>query len=108
MSENSVGPTADADFWYLIQSNIMAVLGSPIMVIPLFRSSWFSPANSLMWTFSISGLIASVVSIAVYPLLNTGWSSLIAFLESIMSASSVMVVTQASARASVVEKVKQD
>ncbi|KAG9196884.1 hypothetical protein G6514_003192 [Epicoccum nigrum] len=39
MADDSVGTTGDADFYYLIQSNIMAVLGNLVMVIPLFRSS---------------------------------------------------------------------
>lgn len=106
--ENSVGSTADADFWYLIQSNIMAVLGSFVMVIPLFRESWFSPAYSLMWTFVTLGFVFSVVSIVIYPFFNTGWSALVAFLGSIMSASSVMVMTQANAKDVAMGKVKKE
>lgn len=71
----------------------MAVLGNFVMVILLFRSSWFSPAYSLMWTFFALGLIASVMSVALYPFLNTGWSSLIAFLAFTIPASSILVMT---------------
>lgn len=92
------GSTEDADFWYLIQSSIMSVLGNLIMVVPLMKKSWLSPAYSMMWLFFSLGLVLAAVSIAIYPFCNTGWSSMAAFFGSIASVSSVLVMTQATAR----------
>jgi uncharacterized membrane protein YhaH (DUF805 family) len=106
MQSSSSGSTGDADFWYLIQSSIMAVLGNLVMVVPLLKKSWFSPAYSLMWTFFILGLAFSIISIIIYPLINTGWSSIVSFFGSIASVASVLVMTQATSKGVNREKVK--
>lgn len=72
MQENSKGSTADADFWYLIQSNIMAVLENFAMVIPPVRKSWSSPAYTRIWIFFTAGLVFSVPFFAIFPTFNTG------------------------------------
>ena len=76
----------------------MAVLGNITMVVPLLKKSWLSPGYSLMWTFCVMGLLFSVISIIIYPLLNTGWSSMFSFFGSIASAASVLVMTQATSK----------
>lgn len=108
MQSSSSGSTGDADFWYLIQSSIMAVLGNIVMVVPLLKKSWFSPAYSLMWTFFMLGLAFSIISIIIYPLINTGWSSMVSFFGSIASATSVLVMTQATSKGVNRDKVKTD
>jgi hypothetical protein len=103
------GSTDDADFWYLVQSSIMAVMGNIVMVVPFLRKSWFLPAYTLMWLFFTLGLIFAVTSIVIYPLLNTGWSSMLSFFGSVASAASVLVMTQATKRtANPVAKLKKD
>lgn len=84
MQSRSPGSTGDADFWYLIQSSIMAVLGNIVVIVPLLKKSWFSPAYSLMWTFFMLGLAFSIISIIIYPLINTGWSSMVSFFGSLL------------------------
>jgi predicted ferric reductase len=108
MQANSPGSYGDADFWYLIQSSIMAILGNVVMVVPLLKKSWFSPAYSLMWTFFALGLTFAIISIIIYPLLNTGWSSMVSFFGSIASAASVLVITQATSKEVNRGKVKTD
>jgi len=108
MQDAAVGSTGDADFWYLIQSSIMAVMGNIIMVVPLLKKSWFSPAYGLMWAFFALGLVFAVISVILYPLVNPGWSSMVAFFASIASAASVLIMTQATAREGGRVKVKSD
>jgi len=106
MKSNDTGSTGDADFWYLVQSSIMSVLGNLISVIPLLKKFWFSPAHNVMWLFFMLGLAFSAVSISIYPFLNTGWSSIVSFLGSICSVASVLVITQATGKDT--RKVKMD
>lgn len=96
MKSDTPGSTGDADFWYLVQSSIMAVLGNITMVVPLLGRSWFLPAYGLMWMFFWLGLIFAVTAIAIYPFCNTGWSSMISFFGSVASVASVLVMTQAA------------
>jgi hypothetical protein len=98
MQTSSPGSTSDADFWYLIQSSIMSVMGNIVMVIPLLRRHWLTPAYNLMWVFFALGLFFALISILIYPFLNPGWSSMIAFFGSVASAAAVLVMTQATAR----------
>jgi hypothetical protein len=60
-----------------------------------------------MWIFFTLGLLFAIVSIVIYPLINTGWSSIVAFFSSITSVASVLVITQDAARDGP-QKMKQD
>lgn len=108
MQRSGPGSTEDAEFWYLIQSSIMAVLGNVVTVVPLLKKSWLSPAYSLMWTFFMFGLAFSAISIIIYPLVNTGWSAMVSFFGSIASAASVLVMTQATSKTANRAKVKSE
>lgn len=44
------------------------------------------------------GLAFSIISIIIYPLINTGWSSFVSFFGSIASAASILVMTQATSK----------
>ena len=103
--EGNVGTTKDADFYYLIQGNIMTVLGNFLMVIPLLKESWFSPAYIWMWTFMLMSLVMCGVSVGLYLLVHTGWSSMVAFFASLAGTSAVLVLTQATAPG---EKIKKE
>ncbi|KAK7981247.1 hypothetical protein PG989_013704 [Apiospora arundinis] len=95
----AVGSTSDADFWYLMQANLIAVLASFSMIVPLWRQLDLSTAPYLvMAAFWILGLAAAVASVAMYPFVNPGWSNLVSFVGSIASAASVVVMTQATGR----------
>src|SRR5271163_3428202 len=93
-----VGSTSDADFWYLIQGSVMSVLGNLILVVPLLKKSWLSPAYSMMWLFFGLGLASAIISICIYPFLNPGWSAIGSFLGSIASTVSALVLTQATGK----------
>ncbi|KAF1838922.1 hypothetical protein BDW02DRAFT_626744 [Decorospora gaudefroyi] len=108
MQSRAVGSTGNADFWYQIQSSIMAVMGNIIMVVPLLKKSWFSPAYGLMWAFFALGLAFAFIAVILYPLVNPGWSFMVAFFASIASAASVLSMTLASARERNNVKVKSD
>jgi hypothetical protein len=108
MQSKEPGAITDADFWYLVQSSIMAVLGNIVMVIPLLRESWFSSKYGQMWAFTALGLGFSILSIALYPFVNPGWSSMASFFGSIASVASVLVVTQTTAKDVRRRKVKAD
>jgi hypothetical protein len=107
MKSSTPGSVGDADFWYLIQSSIMSVLGSLTMVIPLMKRSWFSLAYGTMWMFFSLGMIFAIIAIVIYPLVNAGWSSMVAFFGSVASVASVLVMTQAAAK-DVPGKLKND
>ena len=108
MKNNETGSVEDADFWFLIQSSIMSVLGSLVMVLPLLKKSWFCPAYTTMWILFFSGVVFAVLSIAIYPLYNTGWSSVLSFFGSVASIFSVLAMTQTTAREAFDSKVKKD
>ncbi|KAJ5160162.1 uncharacterized protein N7482_007166 [Penicillium canariense] len=98
MKSSAPGSFHDAEFMYLIQSSLMSVLGNLVMVIPLLKKSLFSPAYGTMWMFFTLGLLFAIISIVIYPFINTGWSSMVAFFSSIASVASVLVMTQDAAR----------
>ena len=108
MKSEEIGSINDADFWYLVQSSIMSVLGNLIAVVPLLKKSWFSAAYTMMWMFFGMGLTFAGISILIYPFFNTGWSSMVSFFASIASVASVLVMTQATAREVMKTKVKVD
>ncbi|KAK6824542.1 hypothetical protein PG987_012036 [Apiospora arundinis] len=96
---SAVGSTSDADFWYLMQANLIAVLASFSMIVPLWRQLDLTTAPYLiMAAFWILGLATAVASVAMYPFVNPGWSNLVSFVGSIASAASVVVMTQATGR----------
>jgi peptidoglycan/LPS O-acetylase OafA/YrhL len=108
MQNKTRGSTGDADFWYLIHRNVMVVIGNLVVVVPLLKRSWFLPAYSLMWALFSTGLACAVISVAMYPFLNPGWSSMLTFLASMASAASVLVMTQATAGKVDRVKIKSD
>ncbi|ESU15792.1 hypothetical protein FGSG_09246 [Fusarium graminearum PH-1] len=108
LKNGSVGSATDADFWFLLQGNIMWTLGSIMMIVPLFRGSWFAPAYLSMWIFLTAGFLCNVASVAIYIQVNTGWSSMLAFFGSIASAAAVLVMTQGTTKPDRKRKLKAD
>ncbi|KAK7977106.1 hypothetical protein PG996_003178 [Apiospora saccharicola] len=89
-----VGSTSDFGFWYMLQVNIIAVLGSLYSIIPLrkqFTKSVPHVAAAVFWGL---GFLAAVASVIMYPWVNVGWSSMASFVGSILTAASVAVLTQ--------------
>lgn len=99
-------PHHDADFYFLLQSSIMTVLGNIIAIIPLLKKSWFESAYMLMWcSFGLSFVLAGA-SLVLYVFAGSGWSSVASFLSSVASVAAVLVVTQATGKET--GKVKRD
>jgi hypothetical protein len=93
---HAVGSTSDADFWYLLQSNIMWVLGSLLMIIFLRKDGLLSLAHLAMWLFLLTGLAFAVASVSIFTRVNTGWSNLLAFFATCSSIAAVLVAAQGS------------
>lgn len=98
METKGPGKTSDADFWYLIQSSIMNILGNLTAIVPLLRGSWMSPAHTLTWAFFFVAAVCSIISVTIYPLCNPGWSSMTSFFATAFSASSVLTMALMTAR----------
>lgn len=92
------GSTNDSDFYYLMQGSIMSVLGNFATALPLLQSTRISGTSYFFWAFSAMGLFSAVLSVAIYPFANTGWSSVVSFIGTVASAASVLVLTVATAR----------
>lgn len=92
------GTTNDSDFYYLLQSSIMSVLGNFATALPILQSTRISGPCYSFWVFSAMGLFSAVLSVVIYPLTNTGWSSAVSFIGTVASAASVLVLTVATAR----------
>lgn len=76
----------------------MSVLGNFATALPLLQSGRFSGPSHFFWVFSALGLFSAVLSVIIYPLANTGWSSMVSFISNVASAASVLVLTIATAR----------
>ena len=96
LAEEQKGSIEDADFWYLCQSSVMFLLGSFASALPLLRRDCYKRARNIFWFFFTAGFALAIVSIAIYPGFNTGWSALVSFLASVTTASSLLVLTQAT------------
>lgn len=91
---NAAGKTSDPDFWYTLGNNIMWTLASVTMILSIKRLPLLSEAYTSMWMFLITGFICAVASVALYPFVNPGWSSLLTFLASVTSTAAVVVIAQ--------------
>jgi hypothetical protein len=88
------GSTSDADFWNLLQSSVIAVLGSLMSVIPLMRRSCFSTAYTVTWALWGFGCACAIVAASIYPFCNTAWSSVVSYFGSLFSLIAVLAATQ--------------
>jgi hypothetical protein len=76
----SIGTIDDANFYQLLSSAVMQLLGLPTLVWPtvfhvqLAKMTWF-------WTWILAGASAccTVVAVLVYLWLPTGWSGILSF-----------------------------
>lgn len=95
---NELGSATDADFYFLMQSSIMSILGDFATAQPILQSVRAAWPAQCFWAFSAVGFLSAVISVVIYPLTNTSWSSLVAFMGAVASAASVLVLTIATAR----------
>jgi hypothetical protein len=93
-TKGGVGSFEDADFWFLVQGNIMSTLGSVLMVVPMLRGPWFSLVYMTVYLMLSGGLVCSIVSVAIFAHVHTGWSSAFVLFGSMMSAWAVLIMAQ--------------
>jgi hypothetical protein len=81
ISGASPGTTSDVDFYLLIQTSIMQLLGLFTAIFPMAKR----PASSAwIWAqfFTIVGVLVSVAAVPMYLYLPTMWSALVSFIGS--------------------------
>lgn len=78
LSANSKGSTTDVDFYLLIQSSMMSVLG---IFTAIYPSSWQPSSHAGRWSsgFAIIGILCASVAIPLYLYLSVMWSALASF-----------------------------
>jgi CDP-diglyceride synthetase len=80
---NEKGTVQDADFWYNISSNIFTIMTNLVMIIQLTHGSRSSKNHLVTWMWFALGILCAIASVAIYPLCNTAWSSLLSFFATI-------------------------
>ena len=88
------GSISDADFWNLLQSSVIAVLGSLMSMVSLMRGSCFSAAYTVTWALCCCGCACAIIAASVYPFCNTAYSSSISYFGSVFSLMAVLATTQ--------------
>lgn len=88
------GHTSDADFWNLIQSSVISVLGSLMTLIPLIRDSWFSAAYTVTWVLWGAACACAIIPVGLYQVCNTAYSSAVSYFGSVLSLMAVLATTQ--------------
>jgi len=100
-SPYSPGSTADSDFWWLIQSSVMALLSLLTLSIPIYEDSKFShKGRTWFWTcwFISAATVATILAPVLYVLVPTAYSGATVFVG---SACQAFVVLQLSLAASI-------
>ena len=86
------GTTSDADFWFLLQSCSMSLLGLLTMAIPMWTDDSLGGAHAwLTWSFVAIACLCTVVAPPVYLSAPTYWS---AFLMTIVGSIQAWVTMQ--------------
>jgi hypothetical protein len=94
INDPGTGSISDADFWNLLQSSVIAVLGSLMSVIPLMRGSYFAAAHTVTWALWGCGCACAIIAVVVYPFCNTAYSSAVSYFGSVFSLMAVLATTQ--------------
>jgi SNF family Na+-dependent transporter len=101
MASNEPGTFQDAGFWNLLQSTIISSSGSLALAIGFFLrdrkkiSRWSTTYTTacLIWIVS---LICGIVSVAIYTLVNTAWSSIMSTLSGVLALMAPLLLILAS------------
>lgn len=82
-SPRKPGTIYDADFWFLVQSSMMQLVGLLTIILPLALSGRL-PFRQWFWTWLLVGVSFSfsVAPIPVYLYFPTEWSATVGFLGS--------------------------
>jgi hypothetical protein len=98
-SDYIAGSAKDADFWWLVQSTIMQVLGLLTLSVPIWQGSKL-PSQNWFWTWLFIGIaaLATILAIPLYLYAPVAYSSTLVFLA---TASQSFVVLQLALAAGV-------
>ncbi|KAK7926791.1 hypothetical protein PG985_003789 [Apiospora marii] len=92
--EGVIGISTDADFMWLIASNLLALLGTLFAIIPLFKLTRGSVKHQLAQAGLWLSVALGIASIASYCFVNKCWSSLLSFFSNFFAISAVYSSTQ--------------
>jgi cytochrome c oxidase assembly factor CtaG len=101
MASNEPGTFQDADFWNLLQSTIISSMGSLALAIGFFlrdrkKIAHWSTAYTIACLIWVVSLICGIVSVAIYTLINTAWSSMMSTLSSVLALLAPLLLILAS------------
>ncbi|KAK6422631.1 hypothetical protein LTR95_016636, partial [Oleoguttula sp. CCFEE 5521] len=94
-ASSEIGTKADADYWYNISQTIAVVMGSFMTVLSMRKKVWLSQEYVITWLFLGVGVLCAVLSVVVYPLCNTRWSSTLASFTTIAGFGATLSMTMA-------------
>jgi uncharacterized membrane protein HdeD (DUF308 family) len=101
MASNEPGTFQDADFWNLLQSTIISSSGSLALAIGFFlherkKIAHWSTAYTMACLIWVVSLICGIVSVAIYTLVNTAWSSMMSTLSGVLALLAPLLLILAS------------
>jgi hypothetical protein len=84
VSSHEPGTTNDPDYWFLVQSSLMQIAS----MVPIFFSFFSLPSARLQprvlsWAFLGLGTLLAIMAPALYTIVPTEYSSVIAFCASV-------------------------
>jgi hypothetical protein len=84
-ANDSPGTTTDTDFWLLVQTSALKILGLFTAIYPIYRKS---TAHAWIWTwfFAGGGAACACAAIPLYLYIPTIWSALVSFLGAVTQA----------------------
>ncbi|KAF2007476.1 hypothetical protein P154DRAFT_517187 [Amniculicola lignicola CBS 123094] len=101
------GTTHDSDFWTLVQSSVMQLLGLFTAIYPLYKRSSGPP-----WVWALilttTGAICSIAAIPMFLYVGSFWSSVVSFFGIAAQAVVILQLSLLAVQASVKPRIKKD
>lgn len=63
-------------------------------IVPLIRDSWFTAAYTVTWVLWGAGFACAIISVGIYTLCNSAYSSAVSYFGSVFSLMAVLAATQ--------------
>lgn len=79
-SDQTAGTTQDSNFWQIVSSNTLQLLGLIIFIWPTLKHPRLSPLT-WVWIWILAGLsaVSAIVSVPLYLMYPTIWSFLVSY-----------------------------
>lgn len=85
LSTEQLGTTAEADFWFLLQSSLLQIAGMvPIFFSFLQDSNIAFQSRLWSWVFLAAGIALQIIAPILYSLAPKKWSAVLVFLGNVM------------------------